>query len=142
MKKLFYLMTILMVAACSKTAEQQKGTANETIAEPLQEEIIEVEESINETNTAFVGLWGCDAATCGIDISLDMRSDGTFTQLMGESKQEGTWEVMENGRMLVNTPNLKKPQEWEVKSINDDIWEVCWNPDAPKPKTVPFKRQS
>ena len=73
MKKLLYLMTNLIVAACSKTAEQQKGTANETIAEALREQIVEVEESINDLNTTFVGLWRCDAATCGIDVSLDMR---------------------------------------------------------------------
>ncbi len=69
-------------------------------------------------------------------------SSGTFTQLLGESKQEITWEVLKNGRMLVNAPNLKKPQEWEVTSISNDVWEVCWNPDAPEAKTIPFKWQS
>ena len=141
MKKLFYLMTILMVAACSKTAEQKEDTTNETIAEFLQEEIALVEDSEDEANTEHVGLWGCEAATCGLDISLDMRADGTFTQVMGKTNQEGTWKIMENGRILVNTPNLKKPQEWEIKSISEDELELCWNPDAPKPQTVPFKRQ-
>jgi hypothetical protein len=69
-------------------------------------------------------------------------SSGTFTQLLGESKQEIKWEVLKNGRMLVNAPNLKKPQEWEVISISNDVWEVCWNPDAPEAKTIPFKWQS
>ena len=56
MKKLLYLMTNLIVAACSKTAEQQEGTANETLAEALREQIVEVEESINDLNTTFVVL--------------------------------------------------------------------------------------
>jgi len=138
MNKLFYLLTILALVACSQTAEQQDNTTNEIQVEaPVAEK-----PETNNNEAEFIGMWACDAATCGLDISLDMRADGSFTQRMGSNaKQEGTWKQLENGRLSVITENLKKAQEWEVNTVNENTWDVCWNPDSPKPKTISFKRQ-
>lgn len=141
MQKLILSSAIVLLMACTQPTKTNSEAQNHSTTPTASEAAVETKTTENPTGT-YVGTWTCDAAVCGVDIQLHMRDDSTFTQLMGTHSQEGTWMILQNGRLSIKTPGLKNGQEWETKNISASVWELCWNPDAKDPKTIALQKSN
>jgi hypothetical protein len=133
------------VASCAET-ETDEPTDNETtseivIEEPEAPEEVEeiVEESAFGNLAGLVGSWTVDAATAGVKMDLTFGEDGSFKQVMGTVNGEGTWEMIDDEHVNIVTQNTKG-QKWKITELTENGVNLCWNPDNPKPKTIPMQR--
>ncbi len=134
-------LSILMIAfftACSD-GTQNKKNEDSTNTEIASEQEQEVEESPLGNFSILVGEWTVDAATAGVQLDLIFGDDGSFNQKMGEINADGTWEVVDEEHIKILTPNTTG-QTWLVTNLTETTVSFCWNPDSPKPKTIPMER--
>ena len=151
LKPTFVLLSLLYFSACSNNAstgetaieevniEQTEASGNETTAPESEAEIKEDKASLFGNFDGLIGKWTVDAATAGVKMDLTFNEDGSFKQVMGTINQTGTWEVVDDTHVKVTTPNTKG-QTWLITELTDASVNICWNPDSPKPKTIPMRR--
>ncbi len=140
-----FVFTILLVAACSNSAETSETThttKTKEVVEDTQE--VKTEDASDQIDLGawnnLVGSWTIDAKTAGIQLDLTFNKDGSFVQKMGQINGEGTWEIMDAEYILVTTQNAKKGQRWKITDLTKDGVNICWNPESNKPKTLPMQR--
>jgi len=148
MKKSTSIIAILSFAlisfsACTNPSANETTEAgdNAAVEEAVAEEVEEVpvQESALGNFKDLVGKWTIDAATAGVQMDLSFGEDGSFTQKMGQINATGTWEVIDGEHIKIVTENTKG-QTWLVTGLADKTVDICWNPDSPKPKTLPMQR--
>ena len=141
----FLFFLTLGITSCSGDAPQEENeSANNTEVSVEQEqeetepEVVEPE-STSENFSELVGDWTIDAATAGIQMDLSFGEDGSFSQKMGAVNGEGTWEVVDEEHIKIVTQNTTG-QTWKVTDLTETTVNICWNPEAAKPKTLPMER--
>ena len=89
----------------------------------------------------LVGDWFVDAATAGTDVYLSFGADGSFSHEMADVKGTGSWKVINDEFIEVESTTQRTPKKWRISELDRNTVDICWNPESAKPKTIPFKRK-
>lgn len=144
LKPTFVRLSLLYFSACSNNASTtetaiEEVNTEESAAPASEAEVEEEQASLFGNFDGLIGEWTVDAATAGVKMDLTFGNDGSFKQAMGTVNQTGTWEVVDDTHVKVITQNTKG-QTWLITDLTNASVNICWNPDSPKPKTIPMQR--
>jgi hypothetical protein len=149
--RIFYLFIIFM-AACTPPTEHSSNSelANENTMDSGQTvkqadkvaQVNEIAESNGTSNEkSVVGKWAYYEPSLKMNLTLNLNSDGTFKQRMGDQLIiNGTWEKIDETTLKITSEMQKNSSNWKLKEHTDDKLSICWNPDSPTPKTILFER--
>lgn len=149
MKKLLFAIPLaLAIVACTgKTTETEAPIPNET--ETTQEEVPQEEQREVVTDRpaqevfveSILGEWTCDAATAGVQIDINIKDDGSIFQKTGANETIQRYVALDGDRLQLINEKGETFQTWEVKNITENSMDVCWNPESPDPKSIPYTRK-
>ena len=134
MKLIKLIIITLLLASCGSTGKNNPISGAEKTSTEETKEVTTPEKS-----HAIIGNWRADAKDAGIEITISFDQSGTFTQNMGEQKQEGTWEIINENQIKIDTENLKNGQIWELSNVNSDKIKVAFSIKDGFSKAILFK---
>jgi uncharacterized protein YbaA (DUF1428 family) len=150
-KRIFYVLLIFM-AACTEpaTTSNPSESSDQTLSDTRQTAKTEVKEdktvddkktSSSSNEKSVVGKWTYYESSLKMKITLNLNADGTFKQSMGDELViNGTWKKIDDNTLEVKSEMQKERSKWILKEHTSDKLSICWNPDSPTPKTIPFER--
>lgn len=149
MKKLLFAipLTLAMGACTGENTKAETPIPNET--ETTQEEAPQEEQREVVTDRpaqkifveSILGEWTCDAATTGVQIAINIKDDGSIFQKVGVNETIQRYVALDGDRLQLINEKGETFQTWEVKNITKNSMDVCWNPESPDPKTIPYTRK-
>lgn len=131
--------------ACSENVDNVEDS--ESIVQTTDQEATsqepegEVKKSSFGKFSELIGEWTVDAATAGVKMDLTFGEDGSFKQVIGPINGIGTWKPVDDEHIKVVTQNMNtEGKTWKISNLTVGSVNLCWNPDAAKPKTIPMLR--